>query len=217
MDYTLARHNMIQCQIRPWDVLDERVLELLARVPREDFVPAAYRNLAFADMQIPLAHGQVMMAPKLEARLLQALEIRPQDRILEIGTGSGHLTALLAALGAQVVSVEMFPDLLEGARERLATHGVSNVVLELGDGAHGWERHAPYDAILLTGSVASLPQALTRQLAVGGRLAAVVGAPPVMEAVLVRRVSEISWSHTGLFETSLPPLANAEPPRKFVF
>lgn len=217
MDYTLARHNMIQSQIRPWDVRDERVLELLARVPREDFVPAAYRNLAFADMQIPLAHGQVMMTPKLEARLLQALEIRPQDRILEIGAGSGYLTALLAALGAQVVSVETFPDLLEAARQRLAAHGVNNVVLELGDGAHGWERHAPYDAILLTGSVASLPQTLMRQLAVGGRLAAIVGVPPVMEAVLVRRVSEISWSHTGLFETSLPPLANAEPPRKFVF
>lgn len=217
MDYTLARHNMIQSQIRPWDVRDEHVLEVLALVPREDFVPAAYRNLAFADMQIPLAHGQAMMAPKLEARLLQALEIRPQDRILEIGTGSGYLTALLATLGAQVVSVEMFPDLLEAARQRLAAHGVSNVVLELGDGAHGWERHAPYDAILLTGSVASLPPALTRQLAVGGRLVVVVGAPPVMEAVLVRRVSEISWSHTGLFETSLPPLANAEPPRKFVF
>jgi protein-L-isoaspartate(D-aspartate) O-methyltransferase len=213
----LARHNMVEQQIRPWEVLDARVLELIARAPREDYVPAAFRNLAFADMEIPLGRGQTMMAPKLEARLLQALEIGPKDKILEIGTGSGYLTSLLAVLGGQVFSVEIDTELSREAVARLAAHGVKNVMLEVGDAANGWDKHAPYDVIVLTGSVPVLPEALRASLAVGGRLFAVVGESPVMQARLVRRLGANEWSDTALFETDLPRLVNAKSTPKFVF
>jgi protein-L-isoaspartate(D-aspartate) O-methyltransferase len=212
-----ARHNMIESQVRTWDVMDERVLELLARAPREDYVPAAYRNLAYVDMNLPLPRGQVMMAPKVEARLLQALTIKPTDRILEVGTGSGYLTALLAALGKQVYSVEIFDDLARAAAERLAAHGVTNVSVETGDAANGWDRHAPYDVIVLTGSVPQLPKAFRAGLAPGGRLFAIVGQSPVMEAKLIERTAADNFDETSLFETDLPPLLNVEGPPKFVF
>jgi protein-L-isoaspartate(D-aspartate) O-methyltransferase len=213
----VARRNMLESQVRTWDVIDERVLELVARAPREDYVPAAYRNLAFVDMNIPLPHGQVMMAPKTEARLLQALALKPTDRVLEIGTGSGSLTALLAGLGAHVTSVEIFEDLSREAAARLAAHGIGNVTLEVGDAASGWSKGGPFDVIVLTGSVPVLPGAFREALAPGGRLFAIVGESPVMEARLIERLDGGNFRETSLFETDLPALVNAKGPARFVF
>lgn len=212
-----ARHNMVVGQIRTGSVLDDRILELVARSPRQDFVPDALRNLAFADMQVPLGHGEVMMAPLVEARLLQALLIRPTDKILEIGTGSGYLTWLLAQLGAKVHSVEIRADFTDRASGRLAAHGADNVELEIGDGARGWDRHAPYDVIVVTGSLPLLPEEFKKQLKVGGRMVAIVGQSPAMEARLVTRIAESGYDTRGLFETDLPPLQNALAPSAFVF
>jgi len=212
-----ARFNMIQQQIRPWDVSDDRVLELIARLPREEFVPATYRNLAFADIMIPLGHGQVMMEPKVEARFLQELAIGPKDKILEVGTGSGYVTALLAASGANVTSVEIVPELSAAAKEKLAAHKIANVKLEVGDAAQGWAAGAPYDVIFVTGSTPVLPEEFKQQLAIGGRLAVVVGVAPIMEAKLIRRLSEQAFEDVSLFDTSLPPLVNALKAPQFVF
>ena len=217
MDFEHARFNMVEQQIRPWDVLDPRVLELLFRLRREDYVPAPYRALAFADMEIPLGHGEKMLQPKLEARLLQELELKESDRILEVGTGSGYMTALLASLGGHVYSVEIIPEFSASAKVRLADHGIANVTLEVGDAARGWDKHAPYDAILLTGSVPILPESFEKSLKPGGRMIAVVGAPPVMQAQLVTCVSTGVYNRTGLFETCITPLRNALQPEKFVF
>lgn len=215
LNVAAARFNMIEQQVRPWDVLEPAVLEVLAAVPREAFVPEGYGALAFADLELPLGHGEAMMAPKLEGRLLQALAPRPGDTVLEIGTGSGFLTACLARLARQVHSVELYGDLLAAARERLAAQGVGNVTLEEGDGARGWERHGPYDVIAVTGSLPLLADELRRQLKVGGRLFAVVGEGPAMAATLITRVAPEGWSAETLFETALKPLANA--PRAAAF
>jgi protein-L-isoaspartate(D-aspartate) O-methyltransferase len=217
MNIEVARFNMIEQQVRPWDVLDQRVLDLMMAVPREAFVPVHYRQLAFADIAIPLDHGEVMMNPKVEGRLLQALAIEPRDRILEIGTGSGYLTALLAKSGGQVTSIEIHEDFTHQAEARLKEQGIANVTLEVGDGVRGWERAAPYDVIAVTGSVPVLTDHFERQLALGGRLFVVVGEPPIMEAVLITRVSASEWMREGLFETVLPPLRGALEPPKFVF
>jgi protein-L-isoaspartate(D-aspartate) O-methyltransferase len=186
-------------------------------VPREAFVPDHYRQLAFADIAIPLDHGEVMMDPKVEGRLLQALAIEHRDRILEIGTGSGYLTALLAKSGGQVTSVEIHEDFSRQAGTRLKEQGIANVTLEIGDGVRGWEKAAPYDVIAVTGSVPVLTDHFERQLALGGRLFVVVGEPPIMEAWLITRVSASEWMREGLFETALPPLRGAPEPPKFVF
>ena len=212
-----ARHNMVVSQIRTGSVLDDRILELVSRGPRQDFVPDALRNLAFVDMQIPLGHGEVMMAPLVEARLLQELAIKPTDKILEIGTGSGYLTWLLAQLGARVHSVEIRAEFTARASEKLAAHGARNVELEIGDGARGWDRHAPYDVILVTGSLPLLPEEFKKQLKVGGRLVAIVGRSPAMQARLVTRLTDTSFDTRGLFETDLPPLQNALAPSAFAF
>lgn len=212
-----ARQHMVESQIRTWDVLDDDILALMARAPRQDFVPPQYRNLAYVDMNIPLGRGQVMMAPKTEARLLQALEIGPNDKILEVGTGSGFMTWLLAALGRQVYSVEIIPEFKMQAAEKLAAQGVANINLEVGDAARGWGRQGPYDVIMVTGSLPILPDEFGQSLAIGGRMAVIVGTAPVMEALLVRRVSEQSFETRSLFETELPPLINARQPEKFVF
>jgi len=217
MDVERARTNMIESQIRPWDVLDQTVLDLLALVKREEFVPAQYRSLAFADMELPLGHGEVMLSPKLEARMLQELALAKSDKVLEVGTGSGYVTALLAHLAGQVVSVERIEEFSHAAARRLAGHDIRNVTLEIGDAADGWSRHAPYDAILLTGSVPLLPEAFRNQLAPGGRLLAVIGEEPVMTATLISRVSDDAFSSTGLFETSIPPLRNVKQPERFIF
>lgn len=216
-DMERARFNMIEQQIRPWDVLDPRVLSLIGESSREDYVPELYRSLAFADMNIPIGHGQVMMAPKLEARLLQALDIEPTDTILEIGTGSGYLTSLLAKLGKHVYSVEINPELKQEAKKKLGAHNITNVTLEVGDGARGWDAHKPYDVIVVTGSLPVLPDTFREALAIKGRLFAIVGKSPVMEARLIRRLGERNWTESSLFETELPALANAEEPPKFVF
>jgi protein-L-isoaspartate(D-aspartate) O-methyltransferase len=221
VDIERARFNMVEQQIRPWDVLDQNVLDLLFAVRREDFVPAQYRSLAFVDMEIPLAEhaaaGERMLSPKLEARMLQELAIRPADRILEVGTGSGYMTALLAKRGAHVTSVEIVPGFSAAAAARLAAYGISNVTLEVGDAARGWMKHAPYDAIVLTGSVPVLADEFQRSLKPGGRLLAVVGDAPVMEARLTTCAGGGAYNTVSLFETCIPALCNAPQPDRFVF
>ncbi len=217
MDIEHVRHNMIEQQIRPWEVLDQRVLDLLSKVKREDFVPAVYRSLAFVDMEIPLGHGEIMWSPKLEARALQSLQLEATDRVLEIGTGSAYLTALLANMAAEVVSVEIEPEFKAEAEKKLAAHGLTNARLEQGDGAQGWQRGAPYDAIVLTGSTPVLPESIQTQLKLGGRLFAVVGEAPVMQAHLITRVGESAWRDAVLFETGLKPLRHAAQAERFVF
>lgn len=217
MNLERARHNMVEQQIRPWDVLDQRILDLIARAPREEYVPADCRNLAYGDIEIPLPHGQAMMAPRIEARLLQSLEIKSTDKILEIGTGTGYLTSLLAALGRHVTSVEIFPDLTTMAAGTLAAHGVHNITLEVGDAGRGWERGGSYDVIVLTGSVPVLGDAFRHALADGGRMFAVVGQAPAMDARIVQRHGRHQWKTTSLFETVLAPLLNVAVPPTFRF
>jgi protein-L-isoaspartate(D-aspartate) O-methyltransferase len=217
MNLEQARLNMVESQIRTWEVLDQTVLDLLLTVKREEFVPPKYREFAFADTEIPLGYGEVMLAPKLEARMVQELEVRKTDKILEVGTGSGYVTALLAKLGGQVVSVERITDFSQSATRRLAGHGLLNAELHAGDGSEGWPAQAPYDVILLTGSVPLLSESFKEQLAVGGRLLAVIGEAPIMTAHLVTRVSANAFNSVGLFETSIPPLRNVKQPERFIF
>ncbi len=217
MNLEQARFNMIEQQIRTWDVLDQRVLDTIAGLPRDEFVPEAYRRLAYADMNVPLGNNQVMMTPKMEARLLQELRLQPHDTVLEIGTGSGYVTGLLARLADHVYSVEISPELSSAAEARLATHGIENVTLHVGDGSHGWVDHEPYDAIAVTGSMPLFPEALAKQLAAGGRLFVIVGDSPVMEALVVTRVGDSDWSRESLFDTDLPALEGAPRPERFVF
>jgi len=217
MNIEQARFNMIEQQIRPWEVLDPQVLDLLFVVKREDFVPSAYRSLAFADMEIPLGHGQVMLAPRVEARLLQEIGLKKTDKVLEIGTGSGYMAALLAAKADHVVTVELVPELALGARESLERAGVTNVTVEVGNGAEGWPQRGPYDAIVLSGSVPVLPAEILKQLRVGGRLVAVVGEAPVMEAQMITCTAEGVYNTVNLFETVVPPLAKVAPKSHFEF
>jgi protein-L-isoaspartate(D-aspartate) O-methyltransferase len=217
MDLEQARYNMVESQIRTWEVLDQKVLDTLSAVRREEYVPDKYRPLAFADMEIPLGHGEVMLAPKLEARMVQELTLNGTDRVLEVGTGSGYMTALLAALAGHVYSVELYADLSQSAGAKLAVHGVRNVTLETGDAGRGWLRHAPYDAIVLTGSVPLPPEAFEAQLKPHGRLLAVVGTPPVMTARLVTSLSVGVYNEVGLFESCIAPLRNVPQLERFVF
>jgi len=208
---------MVEQQIRPWEVLDQEVLDSLYVVRREEFVPAEHRALAFSDLEIPLGDGEAMMQPKVEARILQEVAVKANDKVLEIGTGSGYLTALLAHRARHVVSVEINPRLKAFGEANLRAAGVKNVTLELGDGARGWTGHAPYDVIVLTGSTPLLPETFLQQLTVGGRLFAVVGDPPVMKAQLVTCVEDGSYNSIDIFETNLAPLKNALQPERFVF
>jgi len=217
MDLEQARTNMVEQQIRTWEVLDQDVLDLLYVVPREEFVPEQYRDLAFSDLQLPIAEGERMWEPKLEARVLQELDVHRSDRVLEVGTGSGYLTALLAHRAAHVYSVEINPALAEFGRRNLAHHGADNVTLETGDAARGWPRHAPYHVIVLTGSTPVLPRAFYDQLEVGGRLFAVVGELPVMTARLVTCTGPGAYHAIDLFETVVAPLVNCERPSRFRF
>jgi protein-L-isoaspartate(D-aspartate) O-methyltransferase len=216
MDFERARFNMIEQQIRTWDVLDQDVLDLLVRVRREDYVPSAYRELAFADLEIPLGDGERMWTPKMEARVLQELRLSPHETVLEIGTGSGYLTALLAAQSAGVTSVEIVPRLAGEAQTKLGRAGIATVRLESGDGARGYG-DARYDAIVLTGSTPVLPESWLVQLKPGGRLFAVVGDPPVMTARITRWTGPDAITSQDLFETVITPLRNAAQPRRFVF
>ena len=215
MNLENARHNMIEQQIRPWEVLDQRVLDLLNEIPRENFVPKRYLKLAYADTTIPLGDEQVMMPPRVEARILQALNIQADETVLEVGTGSGYVTALLASLAEHVYSVDINTEMTRTAGEKLADHGIINVVLETGDAARGWDAHAPYDVIVLTGSLPLLPDNFKQALTVGGRLLAIVGDTPAMDVVLITRVGESEWAQETLFETDLPPLINAPEPDRF--
>ena len=210
-----ARFNMVEQQIRPWDVLDMRVLDLLSKVKREQFVPPAQQGMAFMDMDIPLGHQAAMWQPKLEARVLQELHIEPTDQLLEVGSGSGYLTALLCRLAKHVTSVEIVPELLAFAEKNLAAHHVDNVTLVRGDAAQGWPGN--YDVIVLTGSVPVLPSAFQNSLKPGGRLFAIVGDAPAMRATLVSCVEPGIYESTILFETDVALLQNVLQPKRFVF
>ena len=215
-DFEQARFNMVEQQIRTWEVLDQRVLDLLFAIKREDFVPAAYRALAFADLELPLPNGARMWTPKMDARVIQELDLKPGDRVLEIGTGSGYLTALLASGAGDVTSVEIDAATAADARAKLARHGFSAVRVEAGDGARGFGSET-YDVIVLTGSTPLLPERFFEQLAPGGRLFAVVGESPAMAARLVRAEGAEARIATDLFETVVAPLVNALAPARFEF
>lgn len=216
-DIEQARFNMIEQQIRTWEVLDSVVLDLLKEVPREAFVPKEYAGLAFADLEIPIGHGQMMLSPKMEGRILQALQIKPTDKVLEIGTGSGYLTSLMAKLAKEVISVELNPALAKVAQQRITAHGLTNVTVTVGDAAQGWPAGAPYDVIVFTGSLPVMPEQVQQQLTMGGRMFVVVGEAPVMEATMVQRIAADSFKHDVLFETCLPSLDNAPQPERFHF
>ena len=223
MDIERARFNMIEQQIRPWEVLDPAVLELLAVVRREDFVPAAYRAMAFVDTQVPLgdvAAGQCMLEPRLEARLLQELQVQRHEKVLEIGTGSGFMAALLGHRAQRVVTLECVPALVAMARSNLQRAGVANVTVRevsAAEGAKGLPAEAPFDAILLSGSVAEVPRGLLEQLKVGGRLMAIVGEEPMMRASLVQRTGESSWTESQPWDIVAPRLIGFPTPPRFHF
>lgn len=231
MNYEQARFNMIEQQIRPWEVLDTQVLSLLAVIKREDFVPVAHRALAFVDMEIPLtnelaAHpDQCMLAPKVEARLLQDVAVQKHEKVLEIGTGTGYMAALLAHRGQQVISIEIDAGLAEIARANLQRAGIHNAEVRTGDGAANLAKAAsssdplsgPFDVIVLSGSVAAVPQALLSMLKPGGRLSAIVGFEPVMRATLITRVAEDAWRTVQAWDTVAPRLLNFPEPSSFIF
>ena len=217
MDLEQTRFNMVAQQIRTWYVLDDNVLDLLYKVKREEFVPAENRAAAFVDMEIPLGYGQVMLTPKMEARILQELHIKKTDKILEVGSGSGYMTALLADQGAHVYSVEIIPELKAMAENNLKAHNITNVTIEQGDAARGWAKHEPYDVIVLTASTPVLPATFQNSLNPGGRLFAIVGEDPVMEALLITCVAPGEFITEQLFETSTVALVNAQQPARFSF
>jgi protein-L-isoaspartate(D-aspartate) O-methyltransferase len=221
MNIEKARFLMIEQQIRPWDVLDQDVLELLLVVRREAFVPLAYRALAFADSEIPLPHGEQMMTPKLEARILQELAIKKHENVLEIGAGSGYLAALLAYKARHVTTLEIQPELKALAQQNLADYGVSNVEVIEADGAQGYaganQVNAPYDVIVVSGSLPVVPDTLLAQIKLGGRMFVIVGNAPAMTAQIITRVSDISYNTVNLFETMVQPLRNAVVPSQFKF
>ncbi len=222
LDLERARHNMVEQQIRPWEVLDQSVLDLLLIVRRELFVPPAYRLLAFTDMEIPLRiddvdSGEFMFAPKIEARLLQELGLRAHEQVLEIGTGSGYMAALAAHRAQHVLTIEIDPMLAEFGAANLRRNGVHNAQVVIGDGARGWAAKAPYDAIIVSGGLPVLPPELPAQLKIGGRLAVIVGQAPVMSAQIVTRVTETAFETLKLFETVVKPLRNAPQPSAFRF
>ncbi len=217
MNVEQARFNMIEQQIRPWEVLDQSVLSLLAAVKRENFLPPACRALAFFDTEVPLPEGQAMLAPKVEARLLQALHLARHERVLEIGTGSGHMAALLAHKAQQVYTLEIRPALAAFAAANLRNAGAANATVIEADGSHGLPAEAPFDAIVLSGSVAAVPQALLDQLKPGGRLVAIVGQEPVMRAMLITRVAGTQFKSETLFDTVAPRLQGFAEPAPFRF
>jgi len=214
---TQARFNMIEQQIRPWEVLDPKVLQLLSDVPRENFVPEAYRGLAFADVEIPLGFGQSMLSPKLEGRILQALNLQKTHHVLHIGTGSGYFTALLANLAKHVVSLEINAELSATAAYKLSQNNIHNITIELVDGIYGMQSKQPFDVIVFTGSSPAEPPNVRQQLAVGGCMFITLGHAPAMQATLIQRVSENGFKEDVLFETCIPVLENAAQTNLFEF
>jgi len=218
-----ARHNMVVQQIRTWDVFDDNVLELIEKTPRDAFVPEDCRELAYADTRIPLGQPgsegcPEMMPPVVEARMMQALNVQPTDSVLEVGTGSGYITALLAKAGNHVLSVEKHEKLSKHAGEVLEGMGIHNVTLEVGDAANGWDHHnAPYDVIAVTGSLPVLTEEFQKSLRVGGRLFVIIGEAPAMEALLITRTGENQFDYKSMFETEIAALENAQKPEQFVF
>jgi len=217
MSIDASRNHMVQQQIRPQQVTDSKVLEALSQVPREDFVPADYQALAFAETFIPLSHGQFMLTPALEGQFLQALSIKSTDKILEVGTGSGYFTALLSKLGKHVYSVDCFEDLLEEANEKFRQHHLYNITLAHGKAENGWPNHAPYDAMIFTGAMPALPKNIHEQLNIGGRLLAVIGTEKLMRAVLIQKIAQNKTQEKILFETQIPKLLDIKEPRVFNF
>ncbi|MDO8252404.1 MAG: protein-L-isoaspartate O-methyltransferase [Rhodoferax sp.] len=217
MNFEQARFNMIEQQIRPWDVLDASVLHLLSVVKREDFVPLAHKALAFADMEIPLGHGQCMLAPRVEARMLQDAAVQKHEKVLEIGAGSGYMAALLAHRAQRVISLEIIPELAAMARVNLQKAGIHNAEVRQFDGAKGTPAEGPFDVIMLSGSVAEVPQALLANLKVGGRLVAIVGEEPAMCATIVTRTGEADFKTSQPWDTVAPRLLNFPEPSHFHF
>jgi len=217
MNFERARFNMVEQQIRPWQVLDSRVLSLLASIHREDFVPVKYRKLAFADIPIPLESGQVMMQPKIEGRMLQALDLGEDETVLEIGTGSGFITACLSSLAKRVVSVEIFEELHESAKARLKENNITNTELFVGDVMRGWQPEQAHDVVVVTGSVPVVPEQFLGWVNPGGRMFVISGNSPAMEARLLTRLDATNWREESLLETDLPRLVNADEPPEFVF
>jgi protein-L-isoaspartate(D-aspartate) O-methyltransferase len=217
MNIEKARFNMIEQQIRTWDVLAPDVLELLVVVKREAFVPAAYKSLAFMDTEIPLADGESMFPPKLEARILQEVAVKKHEQVLEIGAGSGYMAALLAHKARHVTTVEILPELKTMAENNLASYGVLNVDVALGNGAQGWGKDASYDVIVISGALPVLPDSFLQQLNVGGRLFAIIGESPVMSAQVITRISDAHYNTVKVFETDMKPLRQAVTPSHFKF
>ena len=217
MNFERARFNMVEQQVRPWEVLDMDVLDVLMAVHREEFVPPAYRGVALSEAVIPLPCGQQMLTPVIEGKVLQAVQVGKGDQVLEIGAGSGYFAALLAARAAFVRTVEIELELAKLAADNLDRAGVHNVIVEEGDGAQGWAKNAPYDVIVVSGGLPLLPQAFLDQLKVGGRLFAFVGEAPVMKARLVTRLGEGQFQTTDIFETLVQPLRNAPRHESFTF
>ncbi len=217
MNFEQARYNMIEQQIRPWNVRDAEVLHLLSVIKREDFVPPAQQEMAFADMEIPLGHGQRMLAPRIEARMLQDAAIKKHEKVLEIGSGSGYMTALLAHQAQRVISLEVDPELVKMARTNLQKAGIHNAEVRQGDGATGTLSDAPFDVIMLCGSVAQVPQNLLDQLKVGGRLLAIVGEEPTMCVTIVTRDAQASFKTRQVWDTVAPRLLNFPVPSQFKF
>jgi len=222
MDFDKARFNMVEQQVRPWDVLDNRVLEVISEVPREAFAPDSYKKLAYADTSIPLGQYEgtncAMLHPILDGRLIQSLNITDDDIVLEVGTGSGYLTACLAKLARHVDSVDINPDMTALAEKNLAAFTLQNITLSTGDAAKGWDHQKPfYDVIAITGSMPAVPEAYKQSLKQGGRMFVVTGEAPAMTACLVTRIGENKWTTEDLFETSIERLTNASEAKAFVF
>ncbi|KVP43622.1 protein-L-isoaspartate O-methyltransferase [Burkholderia ubonensis] len=217
MNIEQARFNMIEQQIRPWDVLDLEVLGLLSIVKRENFVPAAYRDLAFADLELPLPGGHKMLFPRVEARVLQELAVKKHENVLLIGAGSGYLAALFAARAQHVTAVEIDPVVAKLAEDNLRNNGVTNAEVVLGDGSRGWPEKAPYDVICVAGGLPVVPQEMLEQLKTGGRLSAFVGGRPVMKAQVITRIDDKQYRVADVFETYVDHLVNAIEPSRFKF
>ena len=217
MNFEQARSNMVEQQVRPWEVLDERVLELLETTHREDFVPVKYRKMAFTDMAIPLDHDQNMMKPVVEGRLLQALELKPEETVLEIGTGSGFITACLAQMAKSVVTVDIHEQFSNEAGAKLKEKDIHNVELETGDVMTGWQPEQAHDVIVVTGSVPDIPDHFRGWVNPGGRMFVVSGEEPAMEAKLLTKLNATEWREESLFETDLARLFNAEKAPEFEF